>query len=108
MTNQKQIDANRNNAQQSTGPKSEEGKAVVGMNAMKHGIFSKQIVIDGESQKEFQALKKEFYDQFHPSGLLESLLCDRALAAAWRLSRVAQMESMLINHAIKNAVRKME
>jgi hypothetical protein len=99
MTTQKQIDANRNNAKLSTGPKTDEGRSVVGTNALKHGIFSRHVILDGESKKDFDSLKQEFYNQFQPQGLLENLFWERALTAAWRLSRVTQMESMLINHA---------
>ena len=103
MSTQKQIKANRQNAQQSTGPKTDEGKAIVAQNPLKHGVFSKQILVNGESKKEFDALKVEFYEQFHPQGFLEQLFCERALTAAWRLSRVTQMESMLINYAAKKS-----
>lgn len=88
MTTQKQTVANHLNAQQSTGPISIEGKAMIAKNALKHGIFSKQILLEGESQKDFELLKNEFYTQFSPEGFLEHLLCERALSAAWRLSRV--------------------
>lgn len=44
MTTQKQTIANHLNARQSTGPISVDGKAVVAKNALKHGIFSKQIL----------------------------------------------------------------
>ncbi len=103
MTTQKQKNANRNNAQQSTGPKTNEGKAIVAQNPLKHGVFSKQILVNGESKKEFESLKIEFYEQFKPQGFLENLFCERALTAAWRLSRVTQMESMLIDYAAKKS-----
>ncbi len=96
---QKQFDANRHNAKLSTGPKTEAGRGVVAKNALKHGVFSKQILLDGESKRDFESLETEFYDHFQPQGFLERLFWERALAAAWRLSRVTQMESMLINHA---------
>ena len=102
MTTQKQIEANRLNSERSTGPKSDHGKAIVSQNALKHGVFSKHILIDGESQKEFEALSMEFHGQFHPQSFLEKLFLERALTAAWRLSRITQMESMLINHATKS------
>jgi hypothetical protein len=101
MTTQKQIATNRINAQHSTGPKSEEGRAVVSQNALKHGVFSKQVLLDSESKKDFAVFEAEFYEYFHPKGLLERLFWERALAAAWRLSRITQMESMLIDHAAK-------
>jgi hypothetical protein len=103
MPTQKQLKANRLNANRSTGPTSDEGKKVIAQNALKHGVFSKQVLLDGESKKDFEALKREFYDQFQPQGLLERLFWERALTAAWRLSRVTQMESMLINHAAKKS-----
>lgn len=103
MATQKQIKANRNNAKLSTGPKSGEGKEIVGMNALNHGVFSRQVLIDGESKKDFESLKMEFYNQFQPQGLLEQLFLERALAAAWRLSRVTQMESMLMNYATQKS-----
>lgn len=100
-TTQKQINANRRNAKLSTGPKTEEGKGAVAQNALKHGVFSRQILLEGESKKDFENLAAELYDHFRPHGFLERLFWERALAAAWRLSRVTQMESMLINHAEK-------
>jgi hypothetical protein len=103
MATQKQIVANQQNAQSSTGPRTEVGKAEIAKNALKHGVFSKQIVLEEESQKEFEALKMEFYSQFQPQGLLEHLFWERALTAAWRLSRVMQMESRLMNYASKRS-----
>jgi len=101
MTTQKQTIANYLNAQQSTGPVSVDGKAVVAKNALKHGIFSKQILLEGESKKDFESFKNEFYTQFSPEGFLEQLLCERALSAAWRLSRITKMETLLIDHTAK-------
>lgn len=103
MTSHKQAIANQRNALKSTGPRSEEGKAIVAQNALKHGFFSKQIVLEEESKKEFETLKTEFYFQLKPQGLLEQLLWERALTAAWRLSRIMQMESMLMNYASKRS-----
>lgn len=103
MTTEKQIQANRANAQHSTGPRTEEGRSAVSQNALKHGIFSREILLEDESQSEFEELKKEFNNHFRPKGMLEKLLCERALAAAWRLSRVTKMESMLIDYTVKKS-----
>ena len=106
MTSHKQIVANQNNALKSTGPRTVEGKAIVKQNALKHGILGKQIILQEESKKEFEVLKMEFYAQFRPKGVLENLFFERALTAAWRLSRVMRMESMLMNNAIKKSFGK--
>lgn len=103
MTTQRQIIANQQNAKQSTGPKTLQGKTVTAQNALKHGFFSKEILLDGESKKDFESLKMEFYDQFNPQSFLERLFLERALAATWRLSRITQMESVLMNHAAKKS-----
>ena len=43
-----QIHANRLNAQSSTGPRSDQGKAASRFNALKHGIEARSLVIPGE------------------------------------------------------------
>ena len=40
MSSQAQIAANRANAQLSTGPRTEEGKAASSRNAYRHGLFA--------------------------------------------------------------------
>ncbi|WP_079989357.1 hypothetical protein [Candidatus Protochlamydia phocaeensis] len=103
MATQRQIEANRQNAKHSTGPITEEGKTIVSQNAVKHGVFSKQILLESESDVEFESLKAEFYQQFQPQGFLEKLFWERTLVAAWRLSRITQLESMLMNYAVKKS-----
>ena len=60
----KQLAANGRNAQKSTGPKTPEGRAISKMNALKHGILSKEVLVRGlnihESSRELDAL----YDRF--------------------------------------------
>ena len=49
MASQKQTEANRLNAQKSTGPRSPEGKAASSMNALKSGIDAKSQIIRAAS-----------------------------------------------------------
>ena len=48
MASEAQIAANRANAQRSTGPRSEEGKARVAQNGLKHGLCSTRVLLPGE------------------------------------------------------------
>lgn len=82
MTTQKQFEANRSNSLLSNGPKTKEGKEIVSQNAVKHCLFSKNIVAHDESQEEFQNLETEFYNLFQPQGILETILLERVIAAA--------------------------
>ena len=54
-----QIQANKTNAIQSTGPISEKGKQVVANNAIKHGLFSKQLILNTENETDYQLLLEE-------------------------------------------------
>jgi len=54
MSTKTQINANRQNAQKSTGPQTDEGKAVVSQNAVRHGLFTDP-VIKGENQADYVA-----------------------------------------------------
>jgi len=42
MATDRQIAANRKNAQKSTGPKTPEGRAAVRLNGVKHGLTAKR------------------------------------------------------------------
>ncbi len=93
----RQIEANRHNATKSTGPKTPQGKTVVALNALQHGLLSREAVIEGESEAELVDLGKRLRRQLAPVGELELLLVDRIVAAAWRLRRAIALETMLFD-----------
>ena len=77
-TSQKKVEANRRNAQLSTGPTSPEGKKTSSLNASKHGLLVKDVVIttrdNKEDQAEFDDLLAEMRDWYRPVGIVEDLL----------------------------------
>lgn len=77
------------------GPKSEEGKAVTRLNAISHGLLSKQALLSGEDAKTLQALTERLYEEFEPEGELESFLVDRMAAEMWRMRRAIAAERKL-------------
>jgi len=98
MTSEKQIIANRKNAQGSTGPRTSNGKLKVSKNAVKHGLLSNDIVIKDESDAEFIEFRQRLYSELAPVGELEQLLADRIIASFWRLKRVGKIEIQLLNN----------
>ena len=48
MATTRQIEANRANSRKSTGPRTDEGKAAVRLNALKHGLSADCVIIPGE------------------------------------------------------------
>jgi hypothetical protein len=95
MTTAQQQAANRRNAAKSTGPKTPEGKAVVALNAMKHGLLSRHVLLPDEDEAALVELGKRLRAHLQPVGELEVLLVDRIVTAAWRLRRVLAMETSL-------------
>jgi len=69
MSSQKQIDANRLNAQKSTGPNTPEGRDAVRFNALRHGLTAKHAVLENENEQEFQEMLEAFEAEHQPTGL---------------------------------------
>ena len=97
---EKMIEANRRNAQKSTGPKTAEGKAVVARNALKHGLAAKELVIPGERKADLVALRDGLFADLRPVGELEILLVDRIALAMWRLRRAVRFEAGYLENKI--------
>ena len=93
----KQIAANQANAKKSTGPKSPEGRAVAKMNALKHGILSREVLVRGrhrkENGRELAALHQRFWADLQPVGVTEEMLVDQIVTTHWRLRRALTAES---------------
>ena len=94
---EKQLTANRRNAEKSTSPKTAAGRAVSKLNALQHGILSKEVRGRGrhgqESSREYTALHERFRQDLQPVGGLEELLVDQIVTAHWRLRRALRAEA---------------
>ncbi len=89
--------ANKTNAQKSTGPITEKGKKVVASNAIKHGLFSKQLILNTENEKDYQLLHEELQANLKPIGALEQSLVERISVSLWRQRRLVRSETAQIN-----------
>ncbi len=103
MATQKQIKANRKNAQKSTGPKTDQGKAAVSQNAVKHGLFTESVIY-GENQAEYEVFHENFLVEYAPVGAMELFLAERAVNLAWRLKRAERMQNEVIEDMIGRKV----
>lgn len=95
-TSQKQIEANRENGKKG-GVKTDEGKAVSKYNAMKHGLLSKEVLLEDESEADLVSLSKKLRTELAIKTELELVLVDRITANVWRLRRVMQIEREMMN-----------
>src|SRR5713226_7544476 len=67
MLNIRQIEANRLNALQSTGPETPEGKAAVKLNALRHGLRARTVVLPGENSGDFHQLCDDLETEWQPT-----------------------------------------
>jgi len=95
MASEKQIAANRRNSKKSTGPRTIEGKAKVTMNAIKHGLLSKKVLLSDEDAAEFEEFSNEIFAAMQPQGGLENVLLDKVVVSIWRMRRAIEVESLL-------------
>lgn len=66
MTSEKRSAANRQNALKSTGPKTPRGKAIAKMNALKHGLLSREVLVAGEEEKDLEGLGQRLRSELRP------------------------------------------
>jgi hypothetical protein len=93
MATDAQIEANRRNAQLSTGPRTPEGKARSAANALKHGLTAQNLLIPSEDPQQFVTFAAALRAELNPQGDLENMLVDRIIGDYWRLQRVEILEA---------------
>jgi hypothetical protein len=96
MTSFRQSEANRRNAQRSTGPTSEDGKRRSRRNALRHGLCAEtviEIVEDIEDYKGFEAAVIADYDA---KTAVERELVLRLASLLWRIRRATSIETDLM------------
>jgi hypothetical protein len=95
MATEKQVQANRRNSKFSTGPKSERGKRISAMNALKWGVFAEHLLLPDDDRGAFGKLRAEIYKEWNPLGPTERALAERLVALLWRQQRFYHAESGL-------------
>ena len=104
MATQKQIQANRRNAEKSTGPRTDAGKAVASQNALKSGIDAQAQIIRGEDPAELAALVEQYLADHQPQTAAERALVDILIDAEWNLRRLRKTEAQLWNNLSANMI----
>src|SRR5437588_12906736 len=92
MSSQRQIEANRLNAQKSTGPATPEGRAAVRLNSLKYGLYAETLILPGEDPAAFDALLDRFHAEYQPATPTEEAFVSQIVMATWRRARIQRME----------------
>ncbi len=84
MATPEQILANQENAQLSTGPRTESGKAASSRNATKHGLSAQFLPLSEEERPAFDALESALRREINPQSALQESIFRELAAAAWK------------------------
>ena len=102
MPTEAQINANRLNAQKSTGPTTPEGKARSALNALKSGIDAWSHIIPGEDPAELEALSAQYLLHYRPADPVQVSLVDTLISTEWIQRRLRRVEAQLWNYQLEN------
>jgi hypothetical protein len=87
-----QVAANRANAKLSTGPVTDPGRAASRMNALKHGLTSREVLFYGDDPAEYQRKFQAALDHFDPQSAHELELVKNVVDNRWRAARANRLE----------------
>src|SRR5262249_21471776 len=108
QVSERKLEANRLNAQKSTGPKTAEGKANSRMNALKHGLTAQALVLPTENAEHYDNRLQQWLDDFEPANAAERALIDLAVQSSWKLERANRHEHAKICQRVRHAVDEFE
>src|SRR5258708_29605551 len=95
MSTDRQIEANRLNAQHSTGPSTPEGRAAVRLNGLKYGLYAETLILPGEDPAEFDALLDRLDSEHQPATPTEENFVSPIAMASSHPLRAQPMEPPL-------------
>ena len=93
MSTESQIQANRENAKLSTGPKTGAGKAAAALNNTRHGLAGAFCVLPTESQSDFDSLLAALCEEHNPETFTETALIEAMAQHHWLRCRALNLES---------------
>ena len=80
----------------STGPRTPEGKAIASMNAMRHGLTGRVVVLPSEDMNACHAFCAELMQDLKPEGAIEKQYAQTFCDTQWRLNRIRSVEDSML------------
>jgi len=105
MTSFRQIEANRRNAQLSTGPVTEDGKRKSRQNALRHGLTAETVIDALEDAEDYAAFEMAVTADYDAQSAVERELVLRLASLLWRLRRATAIESGLFKIQAKHLLQ---
>jgi hypothetical protein len=86
------LNANKENAQHSTGPRTPEGKARASLNATRHGLTGQTVVMPGENLEIYGSFCLAYFKEWQPQGQTEKQVLQTLADTQWRIHRANAFE----------------
>ncbi|RUL82215.1 hypothetical protein [Tautonia sociabilis] len=102
---QKRIEANRRNAQRSTGPRTDEGKARSRANGLRHGMAA-EVLVPEEDRVAYEQVLERWRREAGPDNVVEEHLIQRAAVLSVRLDRIERANQEAREAAAREAVAR--
>ena len=96
MVSERRIEANRRNAQLSTGPRTSAGRARSSMNALRHGITGQVSIMTTEDRAAHDKFVQDLIDRLRPEDPLELQFASVIAEDFWRLQRIRAVENDML------------
>ncbi len=95
MPSKRKLDSARANGAKSHGPVTPEGRKKSSMNALKHGLNARTVILPNEDDDEYNFQLEAYVEQLQPAGLVEMDLVVEMVNARWRQRRCNKTETGL-------------
>ena len=97
MSSPAQAAANLANAQNSTGPRTDAGKAASSQNSLKFGFTAKTVLLPGEDEAAYRKMCDGMFASFNPDCTPENELIQLLCDTQWRLHRCGRIEAAIMS-----------
>ena len=95
VISEKQQQANRQNAQKSTGPKTPEGREAVRFNALTYGLRTRETILERENAREYSELWDGLDAEWQPHTRTDRIYLETMVTSQWLLKRIAESEQQI-------------
>jgi hypothetical protein len=93
MSTQRKITSARANGSKSHGPKTAAGKEASSLNALKHGLAARTVILPNEPSSDYDTLLSGYIADLHPAGPVQTDLVVEMVNARWRQNRACRIET---------------
>lgn len=77
-------------------------------NALKHGVYSCEVMLPGENRSDYEALRAAHYDEWAPDGVIEECLVDELFMMRWKKRRLDQYDQIRLQQRFAQIHEKNE